>query len=90
MSKGKRKSRVWFVAAGGAWLGAASALVFALSGAAFDGLIIAEMFALSVAIVSTMLGFIVRALPPVAAAYFLGYREATEAASNRPGLRAVR
>lgn len=40
-------------------------------------LILADMVILSAAITSTVLAVVVRSLPPVAAAWFLGYREAT-------------
>lgn len=43
-----------------------------------EALILADMVVLSVAITTTVLAVIAKALPPVAAAWFLGYREAAK------------
>lgn len=76
--------------AAGAVLGWVLALVVpavAKDWLAIEVLILADMVILSAAITCTVLAVIVRALPPVAAAWFLGYRESLKPQRDDDGRR---
>lgn len=57
------------------WVIALALPLLAQGAVAIEVLILMNMVVLSAAITATVLAVIVRALPPVAAAWFLGYRE---------------
>ena len=90
MTEMKRRSRWLYIAAGAAWAGAALTPAALIVGVSVQIVILVEMFLLSVAITTSVLGFIAKALPPVAAAWFLGYRDGVEAERERDHLRIVR
>lgn len=83
MSEMKRRSRWLYIAGAAAWLGAAAAPLLLLAGVVIQVIMVVEMFLLSVAITTSILGFIAKALPPVAAAWFLGYRDGVESEQER-------
>ena len=87
----RRRSRWLYVGAAAAWVGALIVPLTVIVGVTVQVVIVVEMFLLSVAITASVLGFIAKALPPVAAAWFLGYRDGVEAERERAQhLRVVR
>lgn len=60
------------------WLVALLAPVVGRHWLPIEALILVDMVVLSAAITTTVLAVIAKALPPVAAAWFLGYREAAK------------
>lgn len=83
MTEMKRRSRWLYITAGAAWAGAAVVPLTVVVGVTVQLAMVIEMFLLSMAITTTVLGFIAKALPPVAAAWFLGYRDGVEAERER-------
>lgn len=91
MNEMRRRSRWLYVGAAAAWVGALIVPLMVIVGVTVQVVIVVEMFLLSVAITASVLGFIAKALPPVAAAWFLGYRDGVEAERERAQhLRVVR
>lgn len=85
------KARILAVASTLAWVLGLLVPIVGRDVLAIEALILVDMLVLSAAITCTVLTVIVKALPPVAAAWFLGYREAVSKPEKGDGrrLRAV-
>lgn len=70
-----RRVRILTIGAVLGWVVALILPLLAYEAIPIEVLILANMAVLSAAITATVLAVIVRSLPPVAAAWFLGYRE---------------